>query len=546
MTTIQRTTIYSFSNDVLWTIFDINADMTQPSEPDRYGTTTRDDLCLTEANPEKIFTFRDRHSALTTTLRTSQVCYHWRNLLIKSSRVWGRLLDFDVLRRAKVQLRDEICRRAGCQSLLSVKGFQIPFPSPHCDFIFELIAKQWVRLRWVDIYIQTNRVTISIQQSQFWNAITTPAPNLRRFSFVFSRPMENQLVLTHAAPSLRELCTTPSSPLHLDSPWLRQLTFLSIDGVGLIGQPIVPNTFPAFLDALSGLSNLATLRLIYTSIAESDYNTYENVQLPNLRELIFEEYFATCFAVLQHITPTQLCTIKIQTASPHQIPDAQCRKLMKSFKIYLKSRTYNDRVLIDLQPDYFSFVDADPDCYPLPTTSIEITNLSQSVGPISFFDVLPLSNFTHVKSLWFRLDLIGINTAFYNSFLSLEVIKTTRLGFDYLAMATRASSKATLPIPLPCVQRISIIKNVEDAEREVFSRGLNQSFVEEFIELFKMRREKRNPIKHLDIRGRSKGDLRGLDICTGLKVTWASAQFRDGDEPGEYICGSGNQRILKL
>ena len=71
---------------------------------------------------------------------------------------------------------------------------------------------------------------------------------------------------------------------------------------------------------------------------------------------------------------------------------------------------------------------------------------------------------------------------------------------------------------------------------------LGPDFVADFIDLLMTRKRRHRSIKHLDVRGCA-GDLRMLDSCTGLKVTWLDARYRRAGSPGEYVCGSGN-RIL--
>ncbi|PPQ75680.1 hypothetical protein CVT26_001858 [Gymnopilus dilepis] len=52
---------------------------------------------------------------LTTTRRSSQVCRAWRELILDSATLWGRLLDLDALhgQRANQQWREQVLRRAG-------------------------------------------------------------------------------------------------------------------------------------------------------------------------------------------------------------------------------------------------------------------------------------------------------------------------------------------------------------------------------------------------------------------------------------------------
>ena len=69
--------------DILWRIFDINADM-----------------------------FED-HRALRTTLATSRVCHSWRFLLLSSSSIWAHLIDLDHWIWRRVKGSHEMIRRTG-------------------------------------------------------------------------------------------------------------------------------------------------------------------------------------------------------------------------------------------------------------------------------------------------------------------------------------------------------------------------------------------------------------------------------------------------
>ncbi len=75
--------IQSLSFDVLWRIFDINAD---------------------------IF---DDAKALKTTLATSYVCRDWRSFLLSSTSIWAHVMDLDHSLWGKVEGSREMMRRSG-------------------------------------------------------------------------------------------------------------------------------------------------------------------------------------------------------------------------------------------------------------------------------------------------------------------------------------------------------------------------------------------------------------------------------------------------
>jgi hypothetical protein len=88
-------------DDLLWSIFDRNANMIQDE-------------------PRTITLFPELR-ALTTTRQSSQVCQRWRRILLYASSLWGNLLDLDTLSMGNGEWRHEILRSTGI-SLLSVRS----------------------------------------------------------------------------------------------------------------------------------------------------------------------------------------------------------------------------------------------------------------------------------------------------------------------------------------------------------------------------------------------------------------------------------------
>jgi hypothetical protein len=332
-----------------------------------------------------------------------------------------------------------------------------------------------------------------------------------------------------------------------------------------VGEPTLQVTLPELLEVLFHMPNLETLKFIYTRVAEGIYKEHRHVQLPNLRKLVLEDHFNTCFTILRHLAPSSKCLVDIRTGDPpRDIPFDVYDNLWDSLKRYLGQRSYNDRLLVDLQPQYFSFADAYPDCYPAPTISIRITYDPQRCKgyALAFFDLLPRHKFEHVKSLRFRLNLPSLwleitddylptFIGFHDRLKSLDVLKTTIQGFSLLTSLSPSIDDDSyddieIPLPLPRLQRIRIIPSSDTDNDLGLDVELRPEFVEEFIRFFKKRKDRDCPIKHLDVRGYG-GDLRKLDRpCKGLKVTWLDARYRSAGEPGEYICGTSNRGILNV
>ncbi|KAF8802064.1 hypothetical protein BYT27DRAFT_7113497, partial [Phlegmacium glaucopus] len=86
-----RASVLRLNNDVLYYIFKLNADM---------------------------FSYED---ALSNTRKVSQVCQGWRNIILGSPSMWGRLLDFDSLRWSSDNWQNEVLRRSGSSSTLWIR-----------------------------------------------------------------------------------------------------------------------------------------------------------------------------------------------------------------------------------------------------------------------------------------------------------------------------------------------------------------------------------------------------------------------------------------
>ncbi|KAF8869814.1 hypothetical protein CPB84DRAFT_1803374, partial [Gymnopilus junonius] len=81
-------------------IFSLNADMFNPLEYDLGRGVT-----LTN------------HFALDTTLMTSRVCGVWRDLILESPSIWGRILQLKRMRELGKEGREEIMKRTGSAPL---------------------------------------------------------------------------------------------------------------------------------------------------------------------------------------------------------------------------------------------------------------------------------------------------------------------------------------------------------------------------------------------------------------------------------------------
>jgi len=153
--------ILKLHDDLLWSIFDWNANMT-------------------EDKPATIFFF-PKTRALTTTHQSSQVCQRWRRILLYASSLWGNSLDLDTLSLGNDQWRDEILRRTGI-SLLSVRSSLQPLAITRSkssrEFFYSLFEKNWDRIR--ILHISKNllyELNTEIDETRWSRILSFPAKN---------------------------------------------------------------------------------------------------------------------------------------------------------------------------------------------------------------------------------------------------------------------------------------------------------------------------------------------------------------------------------
>ncbi|KAF8908622.1 hypothetical protein CPB84DRAFT_168769 [Gymnopilus junonius] len=137
--------IFNLNEDLLWSIFHLNADM-----------------------------FTDQ-KALETTRLTSQVCSSWRNLMLAAPSLWGRLIDLDaLLRNSADRWGHELLRRNG-EALLWIKSSSIIAEAPLALLLY-VLEGSWFRIQ---------RLALSINSFHFkanakiWDKFYLPAPHLQ-------------------------------------------------------------------------------------------------------------------------------------------------------------------------------------------------------------------------------------------------------------------------------------------------------------------------------------------------------------------------------
>ncbi|KAF9475873.1 hypothetical protein BDN70DRAFT_897805 [Pholiota conissans] len=152
--TVKDSSVSKLGCDILWSIFSINSFS--------YGEHSND------------------RSPLWTTRKCSQVCSLWREIILRSSSIWGNCIDIDHLTQDQDEWRDEVLRRTG-NALMAVYSdhVYVDEDTKEAGFLVNLIENHWERIKILRIALSSADV---INTHGVWAALGRPAPHLQAFS----------------------------------------------------------------------------------------------------------------------------------------------------------------------------------------------------------------------------------------------------------------------------------------------------------------------------------------------------------------------------
>ncbi|KAF9560884.1 hypothetical protein CPC08DRAFT_817989 [Agrocybe pediades] len=125
---------------------------------------------------------------LSTARYSSQVCRKWRNLMLTSSSIWGRLLDLNIWN----PWMEEVMSRSGKAPLWIVTGAICKWPWDYLsDFLLNFISDSWARIERLHIYDDlrpyphgpTTEYSRNAREQCWLDLFSRPAPLLEEFKF---------------------------------------------------------------------------------------------------------------------------------------------------------------------------------------------------------------------------------------------------------------------------------------------------------------------------------------------------------------------------
>ncbi|KDR78579.1 hypothetical protein GALMADRAFT_244019 [Galerina marginata CBS 339.88] len=511
--------ISKLHRDILWHIFMKNADMSITSS-------SHDLIHLSAA-----------FSALTTARRSSQVCRHWRDVILSSSSVWSRCIDLHDLRQEHPHWRDEVLLRTG-QSPLHVKG--IIATSDETMFLLSLLDSNWERIRELEIDILDYSAVNDVR----WSVFLRPAPTVRSVSIAFRwqtivpdiLSTQNIPIFADHAPALVWF-TSSNILFRMPASSHPQLRHLDLKGRFTVAQ------------LLGTLSQMLCIEYLSISgrrdqpIENTPMLKFPHTNFPRLSYISLYGSFGRCLTLLEHITPAPGCSLKLSTSSAGGLVNMQPRvsavfhyaqSLFDSHiasKLDLKIR--NNRFLLSCEEVVVP--PSDSDSRRLPGFVFDIVGITRiSILPLdSLLYSLSTCRLDKVTTLAIHPLLPDSESDFFNTnftpFItmlhSLETLETTQGFFDILFKTDESR------LVFPSLKKI-IYK-------------FYNTFPSDFMKSFLFRRQELGiPIQDLEISPSYSSfyqDMRPLDTLTGLRLKW-----KQGDILKEYTCGSGNPECLNL
>jgi hypothetical protein len=476
-------------------------------------------------------TIRSPETSLYTTCYASQVCREWRNILLDSPTIWGRLLDLDSLQWGNNQWRREVLRRSGTSTSLWIFATSLDQDRHSANklkaFLFSILDDHWERVERLVIAMDVTKIHPS-----HWRAIYTPAPRLQvfdvRFYGIHNKGPPSDPLFNDVAPLLHAF-RAEDIKFRCQAPWLSVLRSLHIKSSITVAD---------LLKSLEMMPLLTTLRFDRSMATDPVTDVcLPSVSLPKLNHItLWWLNPVECNTLLQHVTPRRGCSLKIygMGAGVHSTFPENFRSLSRFAEEYYDVQKPSI-ISLDIASKTFRFE--------LKGALQDQVSFSVDAGWLQHFEALPPAMISNL-----------LTSCTVPSVKALSEIELRGLGFsDEVLTVGPALFTFTAIVTLSCSERIlrnifaledkwkstlfPLLKHLKlDALNSSYFMGPNGD-VSHFL---RSRRDASRPIQTLDLM-KCNPDvsprLSYLEEMTGLKILW---QMWGSEENFEYVCGSGH------
>ncbi|KAF9529577.1 hypothetical protein CPB83DRAFT_852342 [Crepidotus variabilis] len=307
--------MFDLPEDVLWYIFNFNS----PEHP----------MFSHFAYRTPLYNHFGDHDTFMSTQHSSQVCKHWRRIILSSPSIWGRLFNLFFLShcRKPFELIELLLERSnGCDKIYVHGAAE---SKDGLWYFLELIRLRWTSVAFVHVDI---RVQIALTARETWrnyDFMDHPAwtilkdevsPSLEYFKLSFSglpqsrikhrlfiNAYNQRVKFLHLHDNLRIPSDTQGPIFHN----LRQL-ILNLDL-----EQEERWTIHQFFDVLKCASLLEVLciqRNFIHDIDSSIYTSPYSIGLPHLRYLEVVDTLECCLTVLLYVEPARICNLNLDVS----------------------------------------------------------------------------------------------------------------------------------------------------------------------------------------------------------------------------------------
>ncbi|KDR68134.1 hypothetical protein GALMADRAFT_146618 [Galerina marginata CBS 339.88] len=346
----------------------------------------------------------------------SQLCQFWRQCILDSPSIWGKLINFNEFCHSKDQWMEEVMRRSG-STLLWIKG---PIHGETADrtkaletFFFSILNNHWDRIQRIHIGLWR----FDAQDHYNWTAVLRPAPHLQIFKVSppfasvpwFSMPC---LFADHA-PNLHIFNAHEAFPIYPEARWLSALRTVNL---------CFPLALPEILDALGAMNLLESLTISIDSLDRESPMTHADttlIDLPNLSQLWINSNLSTTLHIIAALRVASSCSFQIYCTDTYFTLDAESSSLTPLFKLiqnYFHSYRPKKVWLTARRCEYL-FSDCDS-AYP------EAPRTSNPLFVVRFSSSFPLEN---IHSLFRASSFLSANMS---SVMDLHVDAETHFALD--------------------------------------------------------------------------------------------------------------------
>ena len=479
-----------------------------------------------------IFRVNNKPPVLRDVKSISQVCRHWREIVVDWPSLWGRVISLDELNQVRDDWRTEVLHREKTSAL---HIFGILEDIRMLDFVLSLMDTQWSRIRRLELDIIAS---LPAQADDRWRTILRPAPLLQSFVVDIHRApyaaitsSQKPLFGGHAPQLNTFIPSAIDYNFQGSSGWTSTLRRLELTSMH-------PFTISQLLEALKCMQQLECLQLNPNGFRGNLNDIYQFTKSPHVRlpRLIYihMDYgrFWSAISLLDHIYPAPGCALDISIRGVEIPTEERVGEFQQVVSRYTENY-YGLGIATDLHlgmsSSYFSISDPDPGIRRMCISC----RFPGFIVP-DFLCFFTSNGFSNVKHLLLSTDSDCVDDniiKFISCFPSLQRLNILPTTIKYIYDWYRTSGDSTTPFPLLHTLQISAETDVEDFESRVI------------FEFLVWRHDIGVPIGMLQLVGCrwDKFNLDFLEDIKGLRVVWTAHCRKDSYI---YVCGSGKPEQL--